>query len=589
MSTERLERRLAAVLAADVAGYSRLMGSDELGTLVDLKTIRRDLVDPAIAAHNGRIVKTTGDGMLVEFASAVDAVTCAMVVQDQMAGRKGPSQDITFRIGINIGDIIIESGDIFGEGVNIAARVENECEPGGVCLSDDAYRQVRGKTTFAFDDLGERSLKNIDRPVRIYSVRSAVVSLATGVGPPTEPKKPLLLPDRPSIAVLPFSNMSGDPEHEYFADGMVEDIITALSHFKSLFVIARNSSFTYKGRAVDIKLVGRELGVRYVLEGSVRKAGGRMRITGQLIDAVTGAHLWADKIDGALQDVFDLQDEVTTRVVGAIEPSITRAEITRAQVKSTFSLDAYDLYLRALAAHYSQARADIDKAVLLLEEALRLDASYAWVKAFAAYIHCLRIGQGWGTPEDREKATRFAREALLSGSDEPKTIAFAAHAIAWLAGEHDIALAAIGRALHSNPNSFDVLIRSGWLHAWTADFDLAVEHFLRCLRLNPIDPLLGYAYCGLAFVHNLKGAYEQGAEYARLTAHNMPGWMFGWIHLAVSSAYIGNIPEARAAVGRILELTPSFSVRQYRAISSSKYDWMLEKVANGLRLAGLPE
>ncbi|HZE52165.1 MAG TPA: adenylate/guanylate cyclase domain-containing protein [Bradyrhizobium sp.] len=588
MNTERLERRLAAVLAADVAGYSRLMGSDELGTLVDLKAIRHDLVDPAIAAHNGRIVKTTGDGMLVEFASAVDAVTCAMVVQGQMAGRTS-AMDITFRIGINIGDIIIESGDIFGDGVNIAARVENECEPGGVCLSDDAYRQVRGKTTFAFDDLGERSLKNIDRPVRIYSVRSAVVSLATGAGPPTEPKKPLLLPDRPSIAVLPFSNMSGDPEQEYFADGMVEDIITALSHFKSLFVIARNSSFTYKGRAVDIKLVGRELGVRYVLEGSVRKAGGRMRITGQLIDAVTGAHLWADKIDGALDDVFDLQDEVTTRVVGAIEPSITRAEITRAQVKSTFSLDAYDLYLRALAAHYSQTRADIDKAVLLLEEALRLDASYAWVKAFASYIHCLRIGQGWGTPEDREKATRFAREALLSGSDEPKTIAFAAHAIAWLANEHDIALAAIGRALHSNPNSFDVLIRSGWLHAWTADFDLAAEHFLRCLRLNPIDPLLGYAYCGLAFVHNLKGAYEQGAEYARLTVHNMPGWMFGWIHLAISSAYIGTLQDARAAVGRILELNPSFSVKQYRAISSSKYDWMLEKAAHGLRLAGLPE
>jgi adenylate cyclase len=383
--------------------------------------------------------------------------------------------------------------------------------------------------------------------------------------------------------------MSGDPEQEYFADGMVEDIITALSRFKSLFVIARNSSFTYKGEAVDIKQVGRELGVRYVLEGSVRKAGGRMRITGQLIEAVTGAHLWADKIDGALEDVFDLQDEVTTRVVGAIEPSITRAEITRAQVKSTFSLDAYDLYLRALAAHYSQTRADIDKALLLSEEALRLDASYAWVKAFAAYIHCIKISQGWGTTEDKEKATRFASEALLSGSDEPKTIAFAAHAMAWLAGEHDIALAAIGRSLHSNPNSFDVLIRSGWVHAWTADFDPAVEHFLRCVRLNPIDPLLGYAYCGLAFVHNLKGAYEQGAEYARLTAHNMPGWMFGWVHLAISSAYIGNVQEARAAVGRMLELTPSFSVKQYCVISSSKYDWMLEKAAHGLRLAGLPE
>ena len=308
MDTERVERRLAAVLAADVAGYSRLMGSDELGTLVDLKTIRRDLVDPAIAAHNGRIVKTTGDGILVEFASAVDAVTCAMVVQGQMAEHTS-ALDIKYRIGINVGDIIIESGDIFGDGVNIAARIENECEPGGVCVSDDAYRQVRGKTTFAFDDLGERSLKNIERPIRIYSVRSAMVSSATSVGPPAEPKKPLLLPDRPSIAVLPFSNMSGDPEQEYFADGMVEDIITALSHFKSLFVIARNSSFTYKGRAVDIKQVGCELGVRYVLEGSVRKAGGRMRITGQLIDAVTGAHLWADKIDGALQDVFDLQDD----------------------------------------------------------------------------------------------------------------------------------------------------------------------------------------------------------------------------------------------------------------------------------------
>jgi adenylate cyclase len=589
MGTDRVERRLAAVLAADVAGYSRLMGSDELGTLAALRSVRRDLVDPAIATHNGRIVKTTGDGMLVEFASAVDAVTCAMVVQDQMAGREGASQDITFRIGINVGDIIIESGDLFGDGVNIAARVENECEPGGVFLSDDAYRQVRGKTTFAFDDLGERPLKNIDRPVRIYSVRSAVASPAARVGPPTEPEKPLLLPDRPSIAVLPFSNMSGDPEQEYFADGMVEDIITALSRFKSLFVIARNSSFTYKGRAVDIKQVGRELGVRYVLEGSVRKAGGRMRITGQLIDAVNGAHLWADKIDGALEDVFDLQDEVTTRVVGAIEPSITRAEITRAQVKSTLCLDAYDLYLKALAAHYSQSRPDIDKALQLLEEALGLDASYAWLKAFAAYIHCLRIGQGWGAPGDREQATLFAREALLSGSDEPKTIAFAAHAIAWLAKEHDIALAAIGRALHSNPNSFDVLIRSGWLHAWTADFDPAVEQFLRCVRLNPIDPLLGYAYCGLAFVHNLKGAYEQGAEYARLTAHNMPGWMFGWIHLAISSAYIGDVQEARAAVGRMLELTPSFSVKQYRVISSSKHDWMLEKAAHGLRLAGLPE
>jgi adenylate cyclase len=589
MSTERVERRLAAVLAADIAGYSRLMGNDELGTLAAVKAVRSDLVDPTIAAYHGRIVKTTGDGMLVEFASAVDAVTCAMVVQGRMAGRKSAPQEIAFRIGINVGDLIIENNDIFGEGVNIAARVENECEPGGVWLSDDAYRQVRGKANFAFDDLGERSLKNIDRPVRIYSVRSAVFSLSTNVGSPVESRKIVSPPDRPSIAVLPFSNMSGDPEQEYFADGIVEDITTALSRFKSLFVIARNSSFTYKGRAVDIKQAGRELGVRYLLEGSVRKSGERMRISGQLIDAASGAHLWAEKIDGALEDVFELQDEITSRVVGAIEPSITRAEITRAQVKSTVNLDAYDLCLRALAAHYSQTPSNFDKALLLLEEALRLDPSYAWVKALSAYIYCLKIGQGWGAPEDEGKAMVLAREALSSGSDEPKTIAFAAHALAWLAREHDIALTAIGRALHSNLDCFDVLMRSGWVHAWTADFDIAIEHFQRCIRLNPIDPLLGYAYCGLAFVHNLKGSYEDGGKYARLTAHNMPRWMFGWIHLAISEAYTGNSEAARASVDRMLTLSPSFSIRHYYLVSSSKYDWMLNKAAHGLRLAGLPE
>src|SRR6516164_298033 len=294
MAEARVERRLAAILAADVAGYSRLMGTDEVGTLAALKAHRREIVDPAIAAQNGRIVKTTGDGMLVEFASAVDAVACAVAIQEKMAERAtgGTGPRIQFRMGINVGDIIIDGSDIFGDGVNVAARIENECEPGGVYLSDDAYRQVRGKTSLAFDDLGERSLKNIDRPVRLYAVRSTSFSTeaTAAVG-----EKPLPLPDRPSIAVLPFQNMSGDPEQEYFADGIVEDIITALSRFKSLFVIARNSSFTYKGKAVDIKQVGRELGVRYVLEGSVRKSAGRVRITGQLIDSATGAHVWADR------------------------------------------------------------------------------------------------------------------------------------------------------------------------------------------------------------------------------------------------------------------------------------------------------
>jgi adenylate cyclase len=328
LTAERVERRLAAVLAADVAGYSRLMGSDEVGTLAALKTHRREIVDPAIAAHHGRIVKTTGDGMLVEFASAVDAVTCAMVVQSKMTERNASTaRKITFRMGINVGEVIVDDGDIFGDGVNVAARVENECEPGGVYLSGNAFEQVRGKTGFAFEDLGERSLKNIDRPVRLYTVRSAAYSAEANTESRAETSKSLPLPDKPSIAVLPFQNMSGDPEQDYFADGMVEDIITALSRIGGLFVIARNSSFTYKGRAADVREVGRELGVRYVLEGSVRRLAARVRVTCQLIEAATGAHVWAERFDGDSVDIFELQDKITESVAGIIEPNIRRAEI----------------------------------------------------------------------------------------------------------------------------------------------------------------------------------------------------------------------------------------------------------------------
>jgi len=336
MAEARVERRLAAILAADIVGYSRLMGADEVGTLAALKAHRRKIVDPTIAAHNGRIVKTTGDGMLVEFASVVDAVACAVSVQSKMVERNevaGPR--INFRIGINIGDIIIDGDDMFGDGVNVAARVENECEPGGVYLSEDAFRQVRGKTEFVFDEVGERTLKNIDRPVRIYSVRMAeheaggprpTEVIAAPTRPPIKADNSLPLPDKPSIAVLPFQNMSGDPEQEYFADGIVEEIITSLSRIRWLFVIARNSSFTYKGRAIDVKQVGRELGVRYVLEGSVRKAGNRIRITAQLIDAINGAHLWADHFDGSLEDVFELQDNAALSVAGVISTPDRRSD-----------------------------------------------------------------------------------------------------------------------------------------------------------------------------------------------------------------------------------------------------------------------
>src|SRR5262245_25748279 len=340
---DRIGRRLAAILAADVAGYSRLTGVDAAGTHVQLQAHLRALADPKVAGHRGRVVKNTGDGMLSEFSSGVDAVRCALDVQRGMAERNAGVPDekrIEFRIGINVGDIIIDRGDIFGDGVNLAARLEGVAEPGGICVAGRVLEDVQGKLDIAFEDAGEQQLKNIARPVRVYRVQ-------IGGAAPASLRPALVLPDKPSIAVLPFQNFSGDPEQEYFADGIVEDITIELSRFPWLFVIARNSSFTYKGRTVDVRQVARELGVRYVLEGSVRKLGNRLRIAGQLIDASTGAHLWADRLDGALEDIFALQDQVAASVVSIIAPKLERTEIERAKRKPTESLDAYDYYLRA--------------------------------------------------------------------------------------------------------------------------------------------------------------------------------------------------------------------------------------------------
>src|SRR5580700_4093198 len=398
LSSERVDRRLAAVLAADVAGYSRLMGLDEERTLANLKSFRKTLVDPSIAAHRGRIVKTTGDGMLVEFASAVDAARCAVEVQRGMAAQNADvPQDvrIEFRIGIHVGDIIFDDNDIFGDGVNIAARLEGIAEPGGICVSDDAHRQIRGKVDTAFEDMGPQNLKNIVEPMRAWRLRmNAGGSAAAPIEPPVESTQALALPDKPSIAVLPFQNMSGDPEQEYFADGMVEEIITALSRFKWLFVIARNSSFTFKGRAVDIKEVGRTLGVRYVLEGSVRKASGKVRIAGQLIDAITGAHIWADRFERDLTDVFALQDEVTVAVVSAIQPKLLQTEIAMATRRRPKNLSAYDLFLRAIQQFYLTTREGDAEAIRLAHRALELDPRSGLVAALAAVCHMQNVV--WG-------------------------------------------------------------------------------------------------------------------------------------------------------------------------------------------------
>src|ERR1700726_2164561 len=404
-------RRLTAILAADVAGYSRLMGADEEGTHERLKALRREVVDPKIAEHRGRIVKTTGDGMLVEFASVVDAVRCAVAVQQGMAARNsGVEADnrIELRIGINLGDVIVEPDDIYGDGVNIAARLEALAEAGGVFVSNTVYDHVRDRLPFVFEDLGEHQVKNIARPVRVYRVRDAAAKTLSASAPSVLP-----LPDKPSIAVLPFQNMSGDPEQEYFADGMVEEITTALSRIRWLFVIARNSSFTYKGQAVDVKRVGRELGVRYVLEGSLRKAGSRVRIAGQLIDAPSGAHLWADNFDGSIEDVFELQDRVAFCVAGVIEPTLQAVETARSADRPTNDLAAYDLYLRAYEMYFSSAQ-EIPEALRLLERAIERDPRYGPALAWAA-VCCLRLeadGSSTDPAADIRKSTDFARRAL---------------------------------------------------------------------------------------------------------------------------------------------------------------------------------
>jgi adenylate cyclase len=589
---ERVERRLAAVLAADVAGYSRLMGRDEEGTLAQLKSLRKALVDPAIAAHRGRIVKTTGDGMLVEFASAVDAARCAVEVQRGVAGQNADvPQDtrIEFRIGIHVGDIIFDDNDIFGDGVNIAARLEGIAEPGGVCISDDAQRQIRGKVEFAFEDMGSQSLKNIAEPMRAWSLRLG------GNAPSMAPAKaaaesasPLALPDKPSIAVLPFQNMSGDAEQEYFADGMVEDIITALSRFKSLFVIARNSSFTYKGKAVDIKQVGRELGVRYVLEGSVRKAGNRVRITGQLIEAATGRHLWADRFDGALEDVFGLQDQVTTSVVGLIAPTLVQAEIERAKQKPTDRLDSYDFYLRGIA--LANTMGSLAEARDLFTKAFERDPDYGAAYAMAAWTLMMQQSLG-GVPltaEMRSDALRLAHLASKVGSDDAFALARSGHILTYLGHEYDRGASMVEQAVALNPNLAIAWNSLGWVSLMCGDAERAVESFERLIRLSPLDPLRIGAWngCSFAFFHLRR--YEEGCAVAMkaiqfaTNAHTL-------VALIVNSVGAGRAVEARGAVAQLVKLQPDFRIAHAHEAFPIRSSAERDRIASALREAGMPE
>jgi TolB-like protein/class 3 adenylate cyclase len=457
MAEERAQRRLTTILAADVVGYSRLMEQDEAGTMALLRARRHDVLMPSVTQHGGRVFKLMGDGVFIEFGSVVNAVECAVDIQEAMHAKnanKPSDHPILLRIGINVGDVIVEGSDLYGDGVNLAARLEALADPGGICISGDVYRHVRSKLNLDFQDMGEQKVKSIAEPVHAYRVKTDGTEPGVAESPGVGRSAPAR-PTKPSIAVLPFTNMSGDPEQEYFADGMVEDIITALSRFNQLFVIARNSSFTYKGRAVDIRQVARELGVRFVLEGSVRRSGTRVRITGQLIDAATGAHLRADKFDGDLEDVFDLQDKITTSVVGAIEPTLRKAEIERARRRPIENLDAYDLYLRALP-HVYAFRPDENLAALkLLGKAIELDPTYAPALGFAAWCYEQRLVRGWPPvgQDDARTAIALAQRAIAADSDDAMVVAGAGFVLVMVGRDYDTGLHAIRRGLELNPGS----------------------------------------------------------------------------------------------------------------------------------------
>jgi adenylate cyclase len=569
------------------------MGADEEGTLARLKAMRKAIVEPAIASHRGHIVKTTGDGMLVEFASAVDAVRSAVEIQRSMAEQTAampPDQRIEFRIGVHVGDVIFDDNDIFGDGVNIAARFEGIAEPGGVCMSDDAYRQVRGKVEIACDDMGQQSLKNIAEPMRAWRVR-LTGQTPSAVKPGLVMSQPHVLPppDKPSIAVLPFQNMSGDPEQDYFADGMAEDIITALSRFKALFVIARNSSFTYKGHAVDVKQVGRELGVRYVLEGSVRKAANRVRITGQLVDTATGAHLWADRFDGGLGDIFDLQDEVTESVVGAITPTMEQAEIGRAVLKPTDSLDAYDHYMRGIASAHQWTSEATSEALRHFYKAIELDPKFARAHALATACYGWRKTNGWvtDTASEIDETRRLAERAIQLGQDDAQVLCWSGTALSYVGGEVDAGLALIERALRLNPNLMDAWFSSGFIRGTLGDWSLALEHFAHAMRLSPFDPLLFMMQWGTAVGYFYTGRYDEAAAWSAKSIARNPTPSALRI-TAASNAFLGRQEQAQEAILRLRQIEPA--VR----IATIKYPVPLRpsdraRLEEGLRKAGLPE
>ncbi|WMT73331.1 adenylate/guanylate cyclase domain-containing protein [Bradyrhizobium sp. Ash2021] len=581
-----VQRRLAAILAADVVGFSAMMERAEEATYAEINRLRREVIDPNLARHQGRLIKSTGDGVLAEFASPLAAAKCAIDIQRILSASP---DGIRMRIGLNLGDVIVqEDGDVYGEGINVAARLEGLADPGGILVSAKVHNEIEGKIEAEFEDRGERQLKNIAKPIRTYAVTPS------GSGRPNSasskvtqaPAQPAL-PDKPSIAVLPFQNMSGDVEQEYFADGMVEDIITALSRFNSLFVIARNSSFTYKGKAVDIKRVGRELGVRYVLEGSVRKAGGRVRITGQLIDASNGAHLWADRIDGELTDVFELQDRITANVVSSIAPKIEQAEIERARKNPTNVPDSYDSYLQGIAL---ASRGQGAEARLLFKRAIEQDSGYAAAHAMAAYTYLIDQSQhgAIADPAMRADAVALANAALKLTDQDAFVLARSAQALTYLGLEYDRGASLVEQAIALNPNLSVAWLARCWVSVMRVDAERGIESFERMMRLSPLDPFKPFFVAGIAHCRWFQGRFEEGRELAREAIQTRPH-LQPFASYIVNSVALGDLPEAREAARRLLEFDPSFRMSGAAAIFLIRSPEYREKFLGALRAAGLPE
>jgi TolB-like protein/Flp pilus assembly protein TadD len=589
---EHVNRRLAAILAADIAGYSRLMGADDEGILRQLKGHRKELVDPKITEHRGRIVKTTGDGMLVEFVSVVDAVRCAVEIQRGMSERnvEVPAESrIKFRIGINVGDIISDSNDIYGDGVNVAARLEALAEPGGIFVSRNVYDQVRDKLSFSFEDMGEQTVKNIARPVgihRIYLDENAEAAIVKPASSHTNATASDF--DRPTLAVLAFANMSGDPEQEYFADGISDDIITGLSKLRWFFVIARNSSFTYKGKAVDVKRVARELGVRYVLEGSVRKGGNRVRITAQLIDASTGNHLWADRYDGDLTDVFALQDEITKKVVAAIEPKLLEAEGIRSQSRSPEDLGAWDVVIRANSLFWRVSKAEGESAIAMLKQAVERYPDYAPAHSMLAFMLLVSDYLGWSVgerePRVKQAAVLAARAADLDDSDPWAHLALGY--VAYTTRRTDEAVEEFQRALDLNPNFAAAQGYLGLALALDGRSDQAIAHLEQAIRMSPHDPQNAVFNMGLAIANYLAGRYNEAIGFGRKALQQRHGWTGAHRIYVASLAQAGQIDEARTALARLKETYPDLSIAWIEKYVPYTPGPMV-KFIEGMRKAGL--